>query len=110
MPDGFGQNVDPVGSGRRALTSADPNLPARPRRPAAALWRRGAIPDRSPLARPDSLLRIFSRRQRRGHRRKPPDGMDRPARQAHATKSRITAGTYPRRRLDRTVMASPMLM
>ena len=45
------------------------------RRP--VLWRSREIPDRSALARLPAVLRVFPRRQRRGHRRQPPDRMDR---------------------------------
>ena len=45
--------------------------------PAAGLWRRREIPERSSLARSLAVLRIFPRRQRRRDRRQPSDGMDR---------------------------------
>ena len=44
------------------------------------------VPDRPALARPDPVLRILPRRQRRGHRRQPPDRLDRPGRQTHRAK------------------------
>ena len=53
------------------------HLPARRQRTAAGLRRHRQVPGRSALARSDPLLRVLPRRQRRGPRRQPPDGVDR---------------------------------
>ena len=46
------------------------------RRTAAGLRRHGKVSNRSPLARSHPVSRVFPRRQRRGHRRQPPDRLD----------------------------------
>ena len=56
------------------------HLPARRERPPAGLRRLGEVPGRPALARPDPLLRVLPRRQRRRPRRQPPDGLDGPRR------------------------------
>ena len=43
---------------------------------APGLRRHRAVPGGPALARPDPVLRVLPRRQRRGHRRQPPDGLD----------------------------------
>ena len=53
------------------------------RRP--VLRRHGALPGRPALARPDPLLRVLPRRQRRRPRRQPPDRLDRRGRQARSS-------------------------
>ena len=46
------------------------------RRPPPRLRRHRGLPARPALARPDPLLRVLPRGQRRRHRRQPPDGLD----------------------------------
>ena len=58
------------------------DLPARRRRPPPGLRRDGPLPERPALARPDPLLRVLPRRQRRRARRHAPDRLDRCGRQA----------------------------
>src|SRR5207244_2792945 len=73
------------------------------RRPAPRARRRPDVPDRSELARPSPLLRVFSRRRGRRHRCQPPDGLDGARRQAHPAERRVTwrpAGRAPRGMLD----------
>ena len=86
-PTGSGRMMNLFEVSKEIVGPADPDLPARPfdeqgRRPATCLRRHGEVPDRPPLARPHSLLRILPRRQRRRAGRKPPDGLDRSGRQA----------------------------
>src|SRR3989442_10432780 len=90
MPDPFGSTAEPLAGGDRALAAAHPDLPARQRRAPAGLRRDGEVPAGPPLARPGSLLRVLPRRQRRRRGREPPDGLDRPRRQALAAERRVT--------------------
>src|SRR6185503_3234142 len=78
VPDGLGDDAQPVAGGRGALAAAHAHLPARRGRPAARLRRHGDIPARSALARSHPVLRILPRRQRRWYRREPSDRVDRP--------------------------------
>ena len=75
-PTGSGKmmNLFEVSQGDRR--SAHPDLTARRARPAARLWRRGEIPERSTLARLHPLLRILPRRQWRRTGRQPSDRVD----------------------------------
>ena len=52
------------------------DLPERPQRPTAGVWRLHEVPGRSSLEGSHPVLRVFSRRQRRRPRRQPPDGLD----------------------------------
>ena len=81
----------PTGSGHRmtlyevAHETREPaggDLPARTGRAAAGLRRDREVPERPALARPDPVLRVLPRRQRRRPRRQPPDRVDRPDRAA----------------------------
>src|SRR5271165_1395073 len=56
---------------------ANQHLPPRRSGAATGVWRIREIPDRSALARLPPVLRVFPRRQWRGHRRQPSDGVDR---------------------------------
>ena len=62
-----------------------------PRRKARHLRRRAKIPERSPLARLNFILRIFQRRQRRRPRRKSSNGLDRPGSKTSGTERRVAA-------------------
>ena len=64
----------PTGSGcymtlfevaQEIVSPADQHLPARCQRATASLWRDSQVPGRSALARSDSVLRVFRRRERR---------------------------------------------
>jgi hypothetical protein len=63
----------PLAGGRGAVAAAHAHLPARPGRASAGLRRHGDVPARPALAGPHPVLRILPRRQRRRHRREPPD-------------------------------------
>ncbi len=76
----------PTGSGHRATLyeiargdhrASGAHLHGRQPRAAAGLRRRAEVPDDPPLARSPAVLRILPRRQRRRHRRQPPDRLDR---------------------------------
>src|SRR5207249_2713435 len=82
VPDGLEQTARPLARRRRALAAADPHLPARRGRAAARLRGYREVPARSPLARPDPLLRVLPRRQRGRDRRRSSDGLDRHRREA----------------------------
>ena len=73
---------------RGDLRAAGEHLPARRGRAAAGVRRHGEVPGRSALARLPPVLRVLPRRQRRGPRREPPDGLDRARRAAACTCSR----------------------
>ena len=87
----------PTGSGRqmnlyqvaeeitRRLTQY---LSTRRGRPAAGLRRNSEVPGRPALARPDPVLRVLPRRQRRRPRREPSDRLDRDHRPGRCTCSR----------------------
>ena len=85
-----------LGGRRRDLAAAEPDLPARRRRQAARLWRRGEASERSPFPRPHALLRVLPRRQRRRHRRLAPDRLDRPGRQVDPTERPVGLALPPR--------------
>ncbi len=89
-PTGSGQMHDAVGGRRRAVAAAVAHLPARRRRPAAGVRRHRDVPERSALARPDSVPRVLPRRHRRRPRRQPPDRLDGARRQAAAAEWRMT--------------------
>ena len=59
----------------------DRHLPARQKPAAAGVRRRAEVRRRSQLARSPAVLRVLPRRQRRRHRREPPDRVDRARRQ-----------------------------
>ena len=75
------------------LAASEPDLPARCRRKAAGLRRRREAAERPAFPRPHPLLRVLPRRQRRRHRRQPPDRLDRPRRQAHPAERPVGAET-----------------
>ena len=77
MPDRFRPAAHAARDRRRDCPPNLRHLPARARRKAPALWRHREVPDQPALARPDPVLRVFPRRQRRRHRRQPPDWLDR---------------------------------
>ena len=77
VPDRLGQFDEPVRGRARNRQPADPDLSARPSRPAAGVRRSREVPERSPLAGSPVVLRIFPWRQRRRHRRQSSDRMDR---------------------------------
>ena len=79
-PTGSGQYMTLFEVAQEISRPADRHVPARCQRATAGLWRNGQVPGRSALARPDPVLRVLPRRQRRGARRQPPDGMDRSGR------------------------------
>ena len=76
-PTGSGNSMNLFEVAQRNRQSADPDLSARRRRPAAGVRRSREVPERSPLAGSLAVLRIFSWRQRRRYRRQPSDRMDR---------------------------------
>ena len=76
MSHRFGAAHDAVRGGAGDRPPADRHVSTRCRGAAAGLRWDGEVPGRSALARPDPLLRIFPRRQRRGPWGEPPDGMD----------------------------------
>ena len=81
-PTGSGRHDDAVRGGPGDLPAAGGHVPARRQRTAAGLRRDDEVPGGSALARPDPLLRVLPRRQRRGARGQPPDRLDRPRRSA----------------------------
>ena len=83
-PTGSGKHDEPVRRRQGDFRSSDADLPARWQRAPAGVRRHREVPDRSPLARPDPLLRVLPRRQRGGARREPPDRMDRRGGEAHS--------------------------
>src|SRR3984885_12011960 len=84
MPDRLGTADEPVPGGERDQRTAREPLPPRRRR-APSDPRGPAHPaDRPALARPAAVLRVHARRQRRRHRRQPPDRLDRHDRGAPA--------------------------
>src|SRR5947207_10664468 len=66
---------------------------ARSERPPPRRRRDGSLSKRSSLARLDFVLRILPWRQRRGVRRQPSDGLDRPRRQTPRAKRRDRKST-----------------
>ena len=102
MSDRFGAAHDAVRGGAGDRPPADGHVPARCQWAAAGLRRDGQVPGRSALARPDPVLRVLPRRQRRGARRQPPDGMDRsgraPAGPVRACRRQDSAGDRTRAR------------
>src|SRR5262249_23583120 len=89
LPVALQRRIGFVASLYRTLPPALPHFCARQRRPPSGLWRTRLLSARSSLARLDSLPRILSWRQRRRHRRQPPDGLDRPGREAARAERRI---------------------
>ncbi len=82
MPDRLGTDADAGRGGHGAVTPAVVPLPARSRRPAPGVWRRGALSAGPELARPGAIPRVFPRRHRPRRRREPSDGVDRAGGQA----------------------------
>ena len=72
------------------------------RRAQAGVRRHREVPDRPALARPDPLPRVLPRRQRRRHRREPPDRLDRHRRAAVRDRERIARLTCGARRSTRS--------
>ena len=83
-PTGSGNYDEPVRGRTGDRRSARPDLPAGRKRPSTRLRRYREVPVRSSLARPDPVLRILPRRQRRRARGKPSDRLDRPRGQDHS--------------------------
>ena len=81
-PTGLGPGDEPPRGGRRDQPPADRDVHARRARPPPGLRRNREVPVRPALARPPALLRVLPRRQRRRHRREPPDRLDRHGRDA----------------------------
>ena len=81
-PTGSGQHMTLFEVAKEISRRLAAHVPARRQRPAAGLRRHGEVPGRSALARPDPLLRVLPRRQRRRTRGQPPDRVDRPRRAA----------------------------
>ena len=77
VPDRVRDDDEPVRSRQGDFRSPDADLPARWQRTPAGVRGHREVPERSPLARPDPVLRVLPRRQRRGARRESPDRMDR---------------------------------
>ena len=88
-PDRLGKDDDPLGSGGRIVAPHDQHLPAGREGPPAGIRQSRKVPDRSALARPGALSRVFPRRLRRRRRRQPSDRMDRCGDQADAAERRI---------------------
>src|SRR5262245_4295359 len=65
-----------MASRRRDLTATDAYLSSRQGWAPPCIRRHGEISNRSLLARSHSILRVFSRRQRRGYWCQPPDRLD----------------------------------
>src|SRR5205807_605670 len=65
-------------------------LPARRARASSRLRARGEAPARPALPRLRAVSRVFPRRRWIGRRRKPPDGLDRPRREAPPAERRMT--------------------
>ena len=63
--------------------------------PAAGLRRHAQVPGRPALARPDPVLRILPRRQRRRPGRVAPDGLDGAGRLADRRVAALTAAVFP---------------
>ncbi len=76
VPHGFGPVHDAVRSRAGDCSGGWRHVPARRQRTTARLRRLGQVPERPALARPDSVLRVLPRRQRRGPRGQPPDRLD----------------------------------
>ncbi len=77
VPDRVGPADGPARGGHGDRPAPGHDVHPRRRRPAARLRRDGGLPDRPALARPDPVPRVLPRRQRRGDRGQPPDGLDR---------------------------------
>ena len=89
FPTGSGVKMNLARSGVPAVAPAVASVPARRARPAAGVRRRREIPDAIRTSAINSVLRVFPRRQRRGHGRQPSDRLDGAGRQAAAAKRRI---------------------
>ncbi len=85
VPHALRHGIRPMAGGRGDFAAARENFPAWRRWPASRIRRHGNVPVRSLLEGFDSVLRVFSRRQRRGYRRESPDGMDGTGRQDDRT-------------------------
>ena len=81
-PTGSGRMMNLFEVAKEIVETVDENLPPRRAWPQARLWRHGEVPDRPPLARPRSVLRVLPRRQWRRPWREPSDWMDRIGRSA----------------------------
>ena len=82
VSDRLGPVHDAVRSGEGDRPAAREHVPARRERTASGVRRNREVPERPALARPDPVLRVLPRRQRRRARREPSDGMDRAHRPA----------------------------
>ena len=82
-PTGSGKPDEPLRGGEGDHPTPRGDVPARRERQAPGLRRDGEVPGGPALARPDPLLRVLPRRQRRRPRREPPDRLDRHRRPAH---------------------------
>ena len=99
VPDGRGDESQPLAGGRGAVAAAHAHLPARCGRAAAGLRRHRDVSARPALAGPRPVLRILPRRQRRGYRRESPDRVDGARRQAAPAERRaVTARSCVLRR------------
>src|SRR5882757_2032060 len=89
MPNQLRQGMRFVAGRRGDFAPPGAHFPARRgRTPPSCRGNRG-FSERSTLEGPDSVLRVFPRRQRRRHRRKSSDRLDWPGGQAHPTKWRV---------------------
>ena len=84
VPDRLGPDDEPLRGHAGAGAPADPDLPARRAGRPPGSRQRPQVPGRSPLARPDPVLRVLPRRQRRRPRGQPPDGLDGAGRPRHS--------------------------
>ena len=104
-PTGSGVQMNLWAGRDRAQHAVGADVHERCGRPAAGVRRHREVPDRSPLARSDPVPRILPRRQRRGHRRQPPDRLDGhggapvPRRRCAAQRARRRRSRRPRRLL-----------
>jgi hypothetical protein len=76
VPDRIGAVPRSGRRGTRDRAALDEHLPARRERAEARPRRRRGVREGPGMAGPDPVLRVLPRRQRRRHRRQPPDGMD----------------------------------
>src|SRR5665213_299114 len=89
VSDRFGHDRDLMGGRDQPLRTSARYLHARHRRTAAVQWLGRQSPRRSALPRPDALLRVLPRRQRRGHRRFASNRLDRHRRQIDSAVERV---------------------
>ena len=90
IPHACQTRMRPMDGCRGDFTPPGPHLFARPHRPPSRRGRSRNPAKRSSLARPGSVLRILSRRQRSGPGRQPSNRVDRPGRETPRAKRRIT--------------------